>query len=67
MDRRDFLRRIGFTALGLGLGGAPTLSISADTPPDLGQVAYQLSWIKNFQFAGSYIADTRKYYQSSGG
>ena len=29
-------------------------------------MAYQLSWIKNFQFAGEYVADYRKYYQKFG-
>lgn len=32
----------------------------------LGNVAYQLSWIKNFQFAGCYIAEERGYYAQAG-
>jgi ABC-type nitrate/sulfonate/bicarbonate transport system substrate-binding protein len=34
--------------------------------PSLGRMAYQLSWIKNFQFAGEYIADHRGYYRKFG-
>jgi ABC-type nitrate/sulfonate/bicarbonate transport system substrate-binding protein len=29
-------------------------------------MAYQLGWIKNFQFAGDYVADYRKYYERFG-
>jgi ABC-type nitrate/sulfonate/bicarbonate transport system substrate-binding protein len=32
----------------------------------LPRIAYQLGWIKNFQFAGDYIADYRGYYRKFG-
>ncbi len=32
----------------------------------LGALSYRLSWIKNVEFAGSYIADTRGYYTANG-
>jgi ABC-type nitrate/sulfonate/bicarbonate transport system substrate-binding protein len=32
----------------------------------LGRIAYQLGWIKNFQFAGEYIADHKGYYRKFG-
>ena len=63
MDRRTFLRSLGATSLGFALGG---LSGQADNAPKLGRMAYQLSWIKNFQFAGSYVADSKRYYQQYG-
>ena len=31
-----------------------------------GTLSYRLSWIKNVEFAGSYIADTRGYYKAEG-
>jgi ABC-type nitrate/sulfonate/bicarbonate transport system substrate-binding protein len=67
MDRRKFLHRLGATGLGLALTG-PAFSgpTRADDAPRLGRMAYQLSWIKNFQFAGSYIADTKQYYVQNG-
>lgn len=34
--------------------------------PALGRVGYQLSWIKNFQFAGEYVAIDRGYYRAAG-
>ncbi|MBB2947980.1 ABC-type nitrate/sulfonate/bicarbonate transport system substrate-binding protein [Actinoplanes lutulentus] len=33
---------------------------------DLGALNYQLSWIKNVEFAGAYIADTKGYYKDAG-
>jgi ABC-type nitrate/sulfonate/bicarbonate transport system substrate-binding protein len=32
----------------------------------LGALSYRLSWIKNVEFAGSYIADTKGYYTAEG-
>ncbi len=66
MDRRTFLRRL--TAAGTGLALAET-SFSFPVraiEPGLGGIAYQLGWIKNFQFAGDYVADYRKYYAQYG-
>lgn len=63
-------------------GGASTLlaacsSDSKDTattgttggsgaPASLGKLTYQLSWIKNVEFAGTYIADSKGYYKDLG-
>jgi len=33
---------------------------------DLGKLTFQLSWIKNVEFAGEYIADTNGYYKNAG-
>jgi ABC-type nitrate/sulfonate/bicarbonate transport system substrate-binding protein len=34
--------------------------------PDYGTLDYQLSWIKNVEFAGEYLADTNGYYKEVG-
>jgi ABC-type nitrate/sulfonate/bicarbonate transport system substrate-binding protein len=34
--------------------------------PDYGVLEYQLSWIKNVEFAGMYLADTNGYYKEEG-
>ncbi len=60
MDRRAFL---GLTA---GALGSMTFASGAARAADLGKVAYQFSWIKNFQFAGEYVADDKKYYPQAG-
>jgi ABC-type nitrate/sulfonate/bicarbonate transport system substrate-binding protein len=73
MDRRAFLRT-SIAASGLVVG-APLLSAcgsssSAAAPSSSAggatAMAYQLSWIKNFQFAGEYIADDKGYFRDAG-
>jgi ABC-type nitrate/sulfonate/bicarbonate transport system substrate-binding protein len=39
---------------------------SSTAAPALGALSYRLSWIKNVEFAGSYIADTKGYYKAQG-
>jgi ABC-type nitrate/sulfonate/bicarbonate transport system substrate-binding protein len=41
-------------------------SASSTAAADLGALSYRLSWIKNVEFAGSYIADTKGYYKAQG-
>jgi ABC-type nitrate/sulfonate/bicarbonate transport system substrate-binding protein len=41
-------------------------SASSSAMADLGALSYRLSWIKNVEFAGSYIADTKGYYKAEG-
>jgi ABC-type nitrate/sulfonate/bicarbonate transport system substrate-binding protein len=41
-------------------------SASSTAMADLGALSYRLSWIKNVEFAGSYIADTKGYYKAQG-
>jgi ABC-type nitrate/sulfonate/bicarbonate transport system substrate-binding protein len=41
-------------------------SASSTAAADLGALSYRLSWIKNVEFAGSYIADSKGYYKSAG-
>ncbi len=81
-DRRTFLRRSGVTGLFLFGGGSALLaacgddsdSSSSDTTAaggsgaaaDYGTLEYQLSWIKNVEFGGMYLADTNGYYTAEG-
>ena len=68
MDRRRFVRSMGAWGAGLALAESAvgTGLLLADGAPPLGRIAYQLSWIKNFQFAGEYMADSRGYYEKFG-
>jgi ABC-type nitrate/sulfonate/bicarbonate transport system substrate-binding protein len=68
MDRRGFVRGLGAWGAGLALAESAlgTGLLLADGAPPLGRIAYQLSWIKNFQFAGEYVADDRGYYAKYG-
>jgi ABC-type nitrate/sulfonate/bicarbonate transport system substrate-binding protein len=45
---------------------ASAASESAAASTDLGALSYRLSWIKNVEFAGSYIADNKGYYKAQG-
>lgn len=63
MDRRTFIK-LGGAAL-----AAPALITSRSAfaaEPKFGKIAYQLGWVKNFQFAGEYIADHEKLFESEG-
>jgi ABC-type nitrate/sulfonate/bicarbonate transport system substrate-binding protein len=81
LDRRRLLTRVlqvgGLAALGgpalaacgsSSSGGAPAAGASSTTSAgaDLGELSYQLSWIKNVEFAGSYIADQMGIYTANG-
>ncbi len=46
--------------------GSGSASASSTAVPSLGALSYRLSWIKNAEFAGSYIADTKGYYKAQG-
>jgi ABC-type nitrate/sulfonate/bicarbonate transport system substrate-binding protein len=74
LDRRQFLQRSALTAAGLAVasGGLSTawsglsaMGAGAATA-DYGELVLQLSWVKNVEFAGSYIADTKGYYKKQG-
>jgi ABC-type nitrate/sulfonate/bicarbonate transport system substrate-binding protein len=45
-------------------GSSPTTG--AGGAQNLGELTFQLSWIKNVEFAGEYIADTNGYYKNGG-
>jgi ABC-type nitrate/sulfonate/bicarbonate transport system substrate-binding protein len=79
LDRRTFIRRGAWGAGGAVLLGSGLLAACGDDDdddasssgssggtPDLGTLKWQLSWIKNVEFAGEYIADTKGYYTDAG-
>jgi ABC-type nitrate/sulfonate/bicarbonate transport system substrate-binding protein len=41
-------------------------SAAATAPADMGTLDFRLSWIKNVEFAGEYIADSKGYYTTEG-
>ncbi|WP_433828692.1 ABC transporter substrate-binding protein [Actinoplanes sp. CA-015351] len=76
INRRALLRG-GAGLAGLGISAAllaacgdsdESSSTGGDSggAKDLGALNYQLSWIKNVEFAGAYIADTKGYYKDAG-
>ena len=75
MNRRSLLRG----GAGVALLGASSALLAAcgddDSTPStassggaksFGVLNYQLSWVKNVEFAGAYIADTKGYYTAAG-
>jgi ABC-type nitrate/sulfonate/bicarbonate transport system substrate-binding protein len=72
-SRRDFLRLGGLGAAGLALaacgggsaGSAPAAGASA-AAASFGDLSMQLSWIKNIEFGGEYMADSKGYYTQAG-
>jgi ABC-type nitrate/sulfonate/bicarbonate transport system substrate-binding protein len=79
LDRRSFLRRGFLGVAGATLLGSPLLAACGDDSDasttttggggggaDLGTLDFQLSWIKNVEFAGEYLADSKGYYRDEG-
>jgi ABC-type nitrate/sulfonate/bicarbonate transport system substrate-binding protein len=66
MDRRTFLKRLGAAGAGIALGGTAFVPRARAQAPGLGRIAYQLGWIKNFQFVGEYVAEYRQYFDEFG-
>ena len=82
LDRRTFIRRGALGAAGFAVLGSPLIaacssdkktastsgsgSAAGSTAAAFGSLDYQLSWIKNVEFAGEYIADTNGYYKQVG-
>lgn len=81
ISRRGFLRQ-GFAGAVLLGGGATLLAACGDDEEDagsgtgtttaggggadFGELAIQFSWIKNIEFAGNYMADSKGYYTDAG-
>lgn len=78
VDRRAFLRALGIGGSALGAGGllaacgsgsGASSSVSpggSPAPSSLGDMAFQLSWFKDVQFAGEYFADKQGFYRAAG-
>src|SRR5215207_5980877 len=78
ISRRRFLRQ-GFAGAVMLGGGASLLGACGDDDDpsttattggsgggDFGELAIQFSWIKNIEFAGNYMADSKGYYADAG-
>ncbi len=80
-NRRGFLASAGLGALSLaalaacgsngssGAGApssAPAAGASSVAPGAYGKVSVQLSWIKNIEFGGEFMADAKGYYKAAG-
>ncbi len=79
LARRSFLRMAGLAGLGVAGAGALAACGGSDSSSgstsggsssggsaDYGDIAVQLSWIKNIEFAGEYFADSKGYYTDAG-
>jgi ABC-type nitrate/sulfonate/bicarbonate transport system substrate-binding protein len=71
LSRRSLLRAAGLT--GVAAGGSLLLaacgakaSTSSAGSKSLGAASIQLSWIKNYEFVGEYMATEKGYYKSAG-
>ncbi len=77
LDRRRFLRN-GAIGAGALVGGSALLAACGDDKTttstgasgtkstDFGTLDFQLSWVKNAEFSGNYIADSKGYYKAAG-
>ncbi|HEY0811916.1 MAG TPA: ABC transporter substrate-binding protein [Pseudonocardia sp.] len=74
-SRRDLLRLGGLGAASLALAACGNGSSSGAAAPSagasaaaasLGDLSLQLSWIKNIEFGGEYMADSKGYYTQAG-
>lgn len=74
MNRRSFLRFAGVGATGLvgaaalaACGSSKSSSTSsASNTANYGDISLQLSWIKNIEFSGEFMADSKGYYTKAG-
>jgi ABC-type nitrate/sulfonate/bicarbonate transport system substrate-binding protein len=57
------LAACGSSSGGTSSGASPA---GASAAKSFGALDYRLSWIKNVEFAGAYIADTKGYYKAAG-
>lgn len=67
VSRRDVLRLSGLGAAGFVLsacGGGSSAPAAAEG--GFGEISMQLSWIKNIEFGGEYMADSKGYYTEAG-
>lgn len=53
-------------ACGSSAGSAPAGAAATSSGGSFGDIAIQLSWIKNIEFAGEYFATTKGYYAAAG-
>jgi ABC-type nitrate/sulfonate/bicarbonate transport system substrate-binding protein len=56
----------GATTIAAKAGGATTAAAGKAAAKDLGALSMRLSWIKNVEFAGSYMADSKGIFKANG-
>ena len=65
-----FLEACGSSSSSTGAGSSTSSAASAagstSAAADYGTLNYRLAWIKNAEFAGSYIADSKGFYKDAG-
>ena len=69
LSRRRLLKLAGLGGLALGAGSALAAcgdSSSAASGGTLTDLSVQLSWIKNYEFVGEYVAAEKGYYRDAG-
>jgi ABC-type nitrate/sulfonate/bicarbonate transport system substrate-binding protein len=66
ITRRAACAFIGRSLLLGEMGAAFRSAPARATPAPLGTVDFQLNWLETVQFAGSYVAQSRGYYQARG-
>jgi len=70
MSRRRLLKAAGLGGLALGAGSVLAAcgggSSSSASPGTLTDLSVQLSWIKNYEFVGEYVAAEKGYYREAG-
>lgn len=57
---------LAFAGCATSSGSSPSESAASGDAADYGDITVQLSWIKNEEFAGEYLADTNGYYEEAG-
>jgi ABC-type nitrate/sulfonate/bicarbonate transport system substrate-binding protein len=66
LDRRRFLRLTGIAGGAALLAACGSGGESSGSGDGFGSVAMQLSWVKNVEFGGQYMADARGYFTQAG-
>jgi len=64
--RRAFCELLGASLLLQSAAGCASAPPATPATPALGTVTWQIGWLKNVEYAGSYIAESRGYYRAQG-
>ncbi len=64
--RRSFCEWLGASLLLQHVAGCAQAPTAKPPAPPLGTVTWQVGWVKNVEYAGSYIAQSRGYYRAQG-
>ncbi len=64
--RRAFCELLGASLLVQNAAGCAPAPAARPAAPALGTVTWQIGWLKNVEYAGTYIAESRGYYRAQG-